>query len=62
MVEQIFKFSVSNEKAIEKVIFDKNLHYIYVVFEGIDGLPEHYSNSTVYMTVLKGILSIRLYG
>ncbi|MDD4189414.1 MAG: cupin domain-containing protein [Eubacteriales bacterium] len=60
MVEQIFKLSTGNEKAVEKVIFDENLHYLHMVFNKNEGLPEHFSNSNVYMNVLRGRLSIRL--
>ena len=60
MVEQIFKLSRSNEKAVEKVVFDDNLHYLHMVFNKEEGLPEHVSNSNVYMTVVRGKLSIGL--
>ena len=60
MVEQIFKLSLGNEKAVEKVIFDENLHYLHMVFNRDEGLPEHYSNSNVYMTIVRGKLSIGL--
>ena len=60
MVEQVFKMAPGNEKSVKKVIQDENLHYLHMVFNKNDGLPEHYSNSTVYMTVLRGKLSIRL--
>jgi quercetin dioxygenase-like cupin family protein len=60
MIEQVFHISRGDEKAIEKVIFDENLHYIHLVFNKGQGLPEHNSNSNVYMTVLRGILSIQL--
>lgn len=60
MVEQIFKLSRGNEKAVEKVIFDENLHYLHMVFNKGEGLPEHFSNSNVYMTVVRGKLSIGL--
>lgn len=60
MVEQIFKLSVGNEKAVEKVIFDENIHYLHMVFNKDEGLPEHFSNSNVYMTVIRGRLSISL--
>ena len=60
MVEQIFSLSRGNEKAVEKVIFDENLHYLHMVFNKTDGLPEHFSNSNVYMTVVRGKLSIGL--
>lgn len=31
-----------------------------MVFNKDEGLPEHFSNSNVYMTVVKGTLSIKL--
>ncbi|MGI6497436.1 MAG: cupin domain-containing protein [Oscillospiraceae bacterium] len=60
MVEKIFKLSKGDEKAVEKVLFDENVHYLHMVFPQGDGLPEHFSNSNVYMTVIRGMLSIGL--
>ncbi len=60
MVEKIFKLSTSDEKAVEKVIYDENVHYLHMVFNKNEGLPEHFSNSNVYMTVIRGTLSIGL--
>lgn len=60
MVEQKFNLSRGNEKAVEKIIFDENVHYLHMVFNKYEGLPEHYSNSNVYMTVIRGLLSIGL--
>ena len=60
MVEQVFELSQGNEKAVERVIFDENINYLHMVFNKDEGLPEHFSNSNVYMTVLRGKLSIRL--
>ena len=53
MIEKEYKLSKTNEKAIEKVIFDENLHYLHMVFNKGEGLPEHLSNSNVYMTVIR---------
>ena len=33
MVEKEYKLSTSNEKTIEKVIFDENLHYLHMAFQ-----------------------------
>ncbi len=60
MIEQIFKYSTGNEKAVEKLIQDDNVHYIHMLFNKGEGLPEHFSNSMVYMTVVKGRLTIQL--
>lgn len=60
MIEQIFKLASGNDKAVEKVISDENLHYLHMVFNKNEGLPEHFSNSNVYMTIVRGKLSIGL--
>ena len=60
MIEKEYKLSKTNEKVIEKVIFDENLHYLHMVFNKGEGLPEHFTNSNVYMTVIRGRLSIDL--
>lgn len=60
MIEQIFKMTLGDKKTVEKIIMDENIHYIHMIFNKDERLPEHYSNSTVYMTVLRGILSIEL--
>lgn len=60
MIEKIFKLSRGDEKVVEKVIFDENVHYLHMVFNQNEGLPEHFSNSNVYMTVVRGTLSIGL--
>ena len=60
MVEQVYQLETGDKKVVEKVIMDENIHYIHMVFNKDDGLPEHYSTSTVYMTVVRGNLSIAL--
>ncbi len=60
MIEKVFELEYSQEKMVQKVIYDENIHYLHMLFNKKEGLPEHFSNSNVYMTVLKGILSIRL--
>lgn len=60
MIEKVFNYSTNDEKAVEKIIMDENLNYIHMVFNKDEGMPEHYSNSNVYMTVLRGRLSIDL--
>lgn len=60
MIEQEFKMLQSKDRLVEKVIQDENVHYLHMIFNKDEGLPEHFSNSNVYMTVLKGTLSIQL--
>ncbi len=60
MIEKEYTLAKTDDKAVEKVVFDENLNYLHMVFPKGEGLPEHYSNSNVYMTVLRGRLSIGL--
>ncbi len=60
MIETVFTLAKNSERIVEKVIQDDNLDYIHMLFNKDEGLPLHYSNSNVYMTVLRGKLSIAL--
>jgi len=60
MVEQVYRFSTTDERAVEKVLLDENVNYLHMVFPRGEGLPEHYSNANLYRTVLRGTLSIGL--
>lgn len=60
MVEKVYNITNSSDRTVEMLISDENVHYLHMIFNKEEGLPEHFSNSTVYMTVLKGTLSIGL--
>ncbi len=60
MIEEVLKLSYGPERTVEKVVQDDNLDYIHMIFNKDEGLPIHFSNSNVYMTVLQGRLSIGL--
>lgn len=60
MLETVFQLTRGEEKTIEKVVMDENLHYMHMILPQGQGLPEHDTNSNVYMTVLRGTLSIAL--
>jgi quercetin dioxygenase-like cupin family protein len=60
MIEQVHTLAKGVERTVEKVIQDDNLDYIHMLFNKDEGLPIHYSNSNVYMTVLQGMLTIGL--
>lgn len=62
MTEQVFKLSGGDNKVIEKVLLDENINYLHMILGEGDSLPEHYTNSNVYMTVVRGMLSIALEG
>ena len=60
MVEKVYELAATDEKSVRRVVLDENLHYIHMEFPKGEGLPEHYSNSNVYMTVVRGRLSLGL--
>lgn len=60
MIEKIYNYSLKNEKVIEKIISDDNLALNHMILTKGTGLPEHYSNSNVYMIIIKGVMSIKL--
>ena len=60
MIENVYELAATNEKSIKRMILDENLHYIQMVFPSGEGLPVHFANSNVYMTVVRGRLSIGL--
>lgn len=60
MIEELFHLTQTDAKTIEKIVMDENVHYIHMIFGKDEGLQEHFANSNVYMTVLRGTLSIRL--
>jgi len=60
MVEKIYNYSTEDKGTIERIINDENLHINHMVINKGDGLPEHFSNSNVYMLVIRGILSLQL--
>lgn len=60
MLEEIYKYSTTDDKVVEKLIMDDHVNYIHMVFGHGEGMPEHYSNSNVYMNVIRGTLSLQL--
>jgi quercetin dioxygenase-like cupin family protein len=60
MLEQKFAFTVTDENVIEKVIEDDNAAINHMVLRNGEALPEHYSNSNVYMIVARGEITLRL--
>jgi quercetin dioxygenase-like cupin family protein len=60
MLEKIYGFSTEDTKNIEKLIDDDHLLINHMVFPKGQGLPEHYSNSNVYMIVIRGSVTLKL--
>lgn len=54
MIEKKQPFSLIEEKTIEKIVDDENVVINHMILTKDTGLPEHYSNSNVYMIIIKG--------
>ncbi|SHH52774.1 Cupin domain protein [Caloranaerobacter azorensis DSM 13643] len=57
MIEKVFNY---NERLIEKIIDDDNVVLNHMILPKNTGLPEHYSNSNVYMIIVRGTMTISL--
>ena len=60
MVEKNYKYTVADTKTIEKLVADENVHINHMILPKGEGLPLHMSNSNVYMTVIRGTISLIL--
>lgn len=61
MSEKVYKYTTSDdEKVVERIIDDRNIHLNHMMLVQGTGLPVHNSNSNVYMIITRGIMTIDL--
>jgi mannose-6-phosphate isomerase-like protein (cupin superfamily) len=60
MIETIYSFAKTDQKAIERIIDSDHLALNHIVLPGGEALPEHHASSNVYMVVVRGTLTLRL--
>lgn len=60
MIEKKYLYSLMEEKTIEKIVDDQNVAINHMILTKNTGLPEHYSNSNVYMVIVRGKMTIVL--
>ena len=60
MIEKVYDYTVGDAKKIEKIVADENVHVNHMILPNGEGLPLHYANSNVYMTVMRGTISLSL--
>ncbi|MGI6176035.1 MAG: cupin domain-containing protein [Christensenellales bacterium] len=60
MLEKLYSFSIDDEKHIEKIIDDDPVLINHMVLPKGEGLAEHYSNSNVYMIIVRGAMTLKL--
>lgn len=60
MLEKKYLFKVSDDSILEKIVDDEDVVLNHIIFKHGEGLPEHNSNSNVYLVIIKGTMTIRL--
>jgi quercetin dioxygenase-like cupin family protein len=60
MIESVYSFSIDDTKRIEKIIDDDPVLINHMILPQGEGLPEHYSNSNVYMIIIRGEMTLKL--
>ncbi len=60
MVEKKYSYTVGETKTIEQIILDENVNINHTILLKDDRLPEHFSNSIVYMIVARGTVTLAL--
>ncbi|MGB9975582.1 cupin domain-containing protein [Thermovenabulum sp.] len=60
MIEKLYEFKIVNDKLIERIVDDDNVAINHMILVKDTGLPEHFSNSNVYMLIIRGKMTISL--
>jgi quercetin dioxygenase-like cupin family protein len=60
MIEKKYTFTFSDTKTIERIVSDENADINHMILPKGDALPEHYTNSNVYMIIVHGNISLQL--
>lgn len=60
MLEKKYTYGLTDEKIVERIIDDQNIHLNHMVLTKGSSLPEHYSNSNVYMIIIRGRMILKL--
>ncbi|MDL2219759.1 cupin domain-containing protein [Ruminococcaceae bacterium OttesenSCG-928-O06] len=59
-MEKVYGFNQSNEKLIEKILDDDVVMINHIILNQGEALPQHDSNSNVYLIVVRGVLTAQL--
>ncbi len=60
MVEKLYNFTSTDSKVVERIVDDDHVNINHMVLRKEEFLPEHFSNSNVYMIVVRGTVSLQL--
>lgn len=59
-MEKVYQFHQSNEKLIEKILDDDVAMINHMILNTGESMPQHDSNSNVYMIVVRGTVTLKL--
>lgn len=57
MIEQVYHYTKTENRCIEKLIDDDVAAINHVVLPCLDSVPEHETNSNVYLIIQSGVMS-----
>lgn len=60
MIEKKYSYTLTEEKKIERIVSDEYADINHMVLPEGEALPEHFSNSNIYLIIIKGKLTARL--
>jgi len=60
MIETIYPVTVSDQKTIEKIVDDDQAMINHIILPRGEAVPEHDSNSNIYLVVVRGQITLRL--
>ncbi len=59
-IEKGYSFTKTDTKIVERIVEGEHVAINHMVLRRQEFLPEHFSNSNVYMIVVRGTLSLQL--
>jgi quercetin dioxygenase-like cupin family protein len=59
-IERRYAFTQTESKIIEKIVEDEHVGINHMVLRKGEALPEHFTNSNVYMIIAKGAITLQL--
>jgi quercetin dioxygenase-like cupin family protein len=59
-IEKSYAFKQTDAKIVERIIKDEHVGINHMVLRKGEALPEHFTNSNVYMIVVRGAITLQM--
>jgi quercetin dioxygenase-like cupin family protein len=59
-IEKSYAFKQTDAKIVERIIEDEHVGVNHMVLRKGESLPEHFTNSNVYMIIVRGAITLQL--